>query len=279
MTCSLHNGKFFFTLLLISNQLAQGAIFGDGDLGNGIEDERTSAPSHLLNGVGTIFCDGGLRGTGTHIDMGTAADNKQQAVIVTAAHVLFDANTGEPFIDCSYRPENNRLKSVPFAQISSHSYQPLISDKLRQSETDIVFVALQHRLYQKGLRLTPVATDTGLLLLGYNGDTERIDISTVFKSNNSNNFKSERLLLHNCDADSGSSGGPLLKKIGPDQKYGNSQNQVVAIHGGTLSSIGHAAPGAVVQPERWINQARKIDSAMLQRLQEFLAYLSRDSVD
>jgi V8-like Glu-specific endopeptidase len=274
----LHNKKYLFALLLLSSPQSQGAVFGDGDLANGIEDGRTSAPAHLLEAVGTIFCDEGLRGTGTHIDTGMTANNNQPAIIVTAAHVLFDANTGEPFANCSYRPENKRLRSVPFAQISSHSYQPLISDKLRQSETDIVFVALQRKPYQKGLRLTPPETDTGLLLLGYNGETERIDISADCQIYDSANFKSEYLLLHNCDAESGASGGPLLK-AGTDHKDSNSLNEVVAIHGGTLTSAGHAAPGALAQPERWINQARRIDRAMLRRLQEFLAYLGRDSAD
>ena len=207
-----------------------------------------------------------------------AADNNQPAIIVTAAHVLFDANTGEPFASCSYRPENKRLRSVPFAQISSHSYQPLISDKLRQSETDIVFVALQRKPYQKGLRLAPPETHTDLLLLGYNGETGRIDVSTDCQIFSSANFNSEYLLLHNCDAGKGASGGPLIK-AGSDQKHSNSQNEVVAVHGGTLTSAGHGAPGAIVQPERWINQARRIDLAILRRLQEFLAYLGRGSAD
>ena len=274
----LHIQKFLSTLLLTISTLAQGAIFGDGDLANGIEDGRTSAPGYLLEAVGTIFCDGGLRGTGTHIDTGMAAGNNQPAIIVTAAHVLFDANTGEPFTSCSYRPENKRLRSVPFAQISSHSYQPLISDKLRQSESDIVFVALQRKPYQKGLRLAPPETHTDLLLLGYNGETERIDVSADCQIFSSANFNSKYLLLHNCDAEKGASGGPLLK-AGSDQKHSNSQNEVVAVHGGTLTSAGHGAPGAIVQPERWINQARRIDLAILRRLQEFLAYLGRGSVD
>ena len=278
MARQLYIKKFLSTLLLIISPLGQGAVFGDGNLVNGIEDGRTSAPAHLLEAVGTIFCDGGLRGTGTHIDVGAGADNNQPAIIVTAAHVLFDANTGEPFANCSYRPENKRLRSVPFAQISSHSYQPLISDKLRQSEADIVFVALQRKPYQKRLRLAPPEIDSDLLLLGYNGETERIDISTECQMYSSANFQSKYLLLHNCDAESGASGGPLLKS-GTDQTHSNSQNQVVAIHGGTLTSAGRRAPGAIVQPERWINQARRIDPAMLRRLQEFLAYLGRGSVD
>jgi hypothetical protein len=139
-------------------------------------------------------------------------------------------------------------------------------------------VALQRKPYQKRLRLAPPEIDSDLLLLGYNGETERIDISTDCQMYSSANFQSKYLLLHNCDSESGASGGPLLK-AGTDQTHSNSQNQVVAIHGGTLTSAGRGAPGAIVQPERWINQARRIDPAMLRRLQEFLAYLGRGSVD
>ncbi|MGB2451265.1 MAG: trypsin-like serine peptidase, partial [Porticoccaceae bacterium] len=192
------------------------------------------------------------------------------------AHVLFDTKTGLPFTDCSYRPQNRRLKSIAFAEVSPHSYQPNTDDKMRQSETDIVFVALRRSLQQKPLHLALPQQAQTLQLLGYNPSNERITISGQCHAYRSSSFVSEHLLLHNCDAESGSSGGPLLEKTTFDGSQGI-QNTVVAIHGGTLSNSGQYAPGARAQPERWINQARKVDAALLQRLENFIAYLGKDS--
>ncbi|MBT5388328.1 MAG: hypothetical protein HN817_03910 [Porticoccaceae bacterium] len=255
-------------------------VFGDGNHANGIEDQRVSPPARLLNAVGTIYCDGGLRGTATHIDLGAAAINKRAlSIIVTAAHVLFDPKSGQPFQDCSYRPENKRLNSVPFAEISSHDYQPLGRDKIRQSETDIVFVSLQRPLYQKRLKLGIFEPTGKLQLLGYNSNKERISLSPNCKDFDSNTFVSEHLLLHNCDASRGSSGGPLLSGSPLDSVV-----EVVAVHGGTLLTkpkkpSRQAADGAPADPEKWINQARKIDQLLLARLQRFIAYLRKDSAD
>jgi hypothetical protein len=289
MHFSIHSQllKTLCTGLLFSSTLCDGAIFGDGDQSNGIEDQRMTAPANLVDAVGTIFCDGGLRGTATHIAF--TMNGKEQtaeqslSIIVTAAHVLFDPNSGEPFQRCSYRPENKRLKSVPFAQVSAHTYQPLSEDKMRQSETDIVFVALQRNLHQKRLPLAIEAAaeepEAQLGLLGYNSDKESIDLSTNCQSYSSYNFSSKYLLLHNCDAQSGASGGPLLFK----GKSGLGA-QIVAIHGGTLSSPPLSGPkervaGAKVSPESWINQARKVDQKLLDQLQRFIAYLGKGSVD
>ena len=267
-------------ILLCSPAICWAAIFGDGNQSNGIEDQRVSPPARLLNAVGTIYCDGGLRGTGTHIDLGAATNHSQPlSIIVTAAHVLFDLQSGEPFQHCSYRQENKRLKSVPFAEVSSHNYQPLGRDKMRQSETDIVFVSLQRPLYQQRLKLGIFEPPGRLQLLGYNSNKEHISLSQNCRNFLSATFVSEHLLLHNCDASRGSSGGPLLF-----HSSGGKAIEVVAIHGGTLSSPAKITPpqnidGALADPEKWINQARKIDLLLLARLQRFIAYLRKGSVD
>lgn len=305
----------------------QGAIFGDGDQANGIEDDRHRAPAHLLNAVGTIFCDGRLRGTGTHIDVADVLEknlpsnkklssnktplSKQKApsIIVTAAHVLFNRTTGLRYRDCSYRPGNKRLGGIPFDQVSNHAYQPLAKDKMRQSETDIVFVSLQHRIYRKGLSLALQVNPYGLQLLAYNPGAGRIDTSGNCQSYESANFRSKDLLLHNCDAESGASGGPLLEMIN-NKPLSVALGSVVAIHGGTFGVLSNRATngqantpthslfdeavesadgtasayfdrasGAKAQPEQWINQARRVDRELLQRLQDFVAYLGKGSAD
>ena len=59
----------------------------------------------------------------------------------------------------------------------------------------------------------------------------------------------------------------------------------IAVHGGTLlingmdeaESNSASSDGAVADPERWINQARKVDRAVLERLRRFVAYLAKGS--
>lgn len=260
---------FLFILFLISAS-AQSAIFGDGNPDNGIEDQRQTAPKQLLNSVGTIFCDGGLRGTATHIQ--TTA-YKDRSIIVTAAHVLFDRKTGAPFKQCSYRPENRRLSGIGFAAISKHQYQPFSKNKIRQSETDIVFVALQKRAYQKTLKLAlpENAIGSNLQLLGYNADSQEISLSDNCMGFKSEFFISTQLLLHNCDALSGASGGPIIKAA----EYENDR-AIIAVHGGTLFNADSAIAGAEAHPDQWINQARKVDKALLSQLELFLSYLAKD---
>ena len=273
--------RFLCSGFLLASQLSYGAIFGDGNQVNGPEDDRSTAPNHLLGGVGTIFCDGALRGTAAQIQIDAMSFKHAPTIIVTAAHVLFDVNSGEAFADCRYRPQNKRLKAVPFGEISTHSYQPVDGDKLRQSQTDIVFVALQHRLYDKGFQLSSSATTDKLLLLGYNASTENIDLSHSCRQYQSQTFNSAELLLHDCDSAAGASGGPVLAAAHGDIRDNRNKTkyQVIAVHGGTLASIDQAAPGARANAEQWINQARKIDRIMLGRLKTFLAYLQKGSVN
>jgi V8-like Glu-specific endopeptidase len=270
--------RFLCFGLLLACQLGHGAIFGDGNQVNGPEDDRTSAPKHLLSGVGTVFCDGALRGTAAQIQIDAMSFKHAPTILVTAAHVLFDANSGKPFADCRYRPQNKRLRSVPFDKISTHSYQPVDGDKLRQSETDIVFVALQHRLYGTGFKLSLSAPTEELLLLGYNDSTENIDLSRSCRQYQSQTFNNVGLLLHDCDSTAGASGGPMLA-VTRSANRDKTNYHVIAVHGGTLTSIDQAAPGARAHAEQWINQARKIDRIMLGRLKTFLAYLQKGSVN
>ena len=264
---------FLFFLFLLS-VTAQSAIFGDGNPHNGVEDQRKNAPKKLLRSVGTIFCDGGLRGTATHIKTALRQD---RSIILTAAHVLFDQKTCALFQQCHYRPENRRLGGIGFAAISKHQYNPASKNKIRQAETDIVFVALKKKAYQKSLNLAkPNNTVINTIqLLGYNADSQTISLSDNCTGFESGSFVSEQLLLHNCDAHSGASGGPIISATEHDDN-----KTIIAVHGGTLMSAtfstDNLVAGAKVDPEQWINQARIIDKALLNRLAEFLAYLAKD---
>ena len=255
------------------------AIFGDGNPANGIEDKRLLAPIDLQRSVGTVICDGGLRGTAVHISlMHSDSDSLQQgSIILTAAHVLYDPDTAQRYKKCTYHPQGKRLSGVIFTRVSAHDFRPTTNNKIQQANQDIVFIALQKKLRHSGMKLNLTGQSSRRLqLLGFNESQDNISISSNCQPFLSQTFVSPQLLLHDCDAGRGASGGPLI-----DAETGT----VVGIHGGTLlfSPLGkesrNAIAGASVDPETMVNQARKIDVDVLTKLHEFTAYLAKHLPD
>ena len=255
------------------------AIFGDGNPANGIEDKRLLAPIDLQRSVGTVICDGGLRGTAVHISlMHSDSDSLQQgSIILTAAHVLYDPDTAQRYKKCTYHPQGKRLSGVIFTRVSAHDFRPTTNNKIQQANQDIVFIALQKKLRHSGMKLNLTGQSSSRLqLLGFNESQDNISISSNCQPFLSQTFVSPQLLLHDCDAGRGASGGPLI-----DAETGT----VVGIHGGTLlfSPLGkesrNAIAGASVDPETMVNQARKIDVDVLTKLHEFTAYLAKHLPD
>ena len=266
-------------LILITTLCGAGraAVFGDGNPDNGIEDQRHQAPAEMLKSVGTIYCDGALRGSATHVHTATKT---HPSVIVTAAHVLYNRVDGQAFIDCSYRPQNKRLTAIPFAEVDRHGYQPLSKNRLHQSENDVAFVALKYRLYAPSMSLSIESSSKDeLSLVAYNGSADAMHLAENCMRFSSISFGSEHLILHNCDAQAGASGGALLDR---------SHKNVIAVHGGTFfvrpqtvngssNAIDVAPAGSRANPESWINHARKVDQPMINQLRYFVAYLAKDS--
>lgn len=285
--------------LVTSSKPIDAAVFGDGNPHNGIEDQRRISTRIEARAIGTVFCDGGLRGTATHIN--PAAEPQRSAptpaLIITAAHILFDEDSGEMYQSCSYLPKNNRFEAIPFAAVSDHQFRPLAANKIHQSEADIVFVALAKPPRQPALQLAEPRLSNAqevdqkdrqsqpLYLIGYNSSLDQITESAGCIAFNSTQFASEKLLFHDCDARAGASGGAVLQdQLG---RTAGNEARLVAVHGGTLfitaAKAAHAPPaetdGAKVDPEVRINQARRIDQALIKRLQQFVAYLARDFPD
>ena len=266
-------------LILMTTLCGSGlaAVFGDGNPYNGIEDQRRQAPAEMLKSVGTIYCDGALRGSATHV---YTATKTHPSVIVTAAHVLYNRVDGQAFKDCSYRPQNKRLTAIPFAEVDRHGYQPLSKNRLHQSENDVAFVALKYRLYAPSMSLSIESSSKDeLSLVAYNGSADAMHLAENCMRFSSISFGSEHLILHNCDAQAGASGGALLDR---------SHKNVIAVHGGTFfvrsqivngssDALNVAPAGSRANPESWINHARKVDQPMINQLRYFVAYLAKDS--
>jgi hypothetical protein len=98
-------------LLAAYPTVSPGAVFGDGEPGNGTEDDRrplaeagggAGEPLSWPQSAGTIHCDGQIRGTGLLLDPEISGSQPEGAFIVTAAHVLLDPETGLPFESCAF---------------------------------------------------------------------------------------------------------------------------------------------------------------------------------
>lgn len=252
---------FLLNFALSVAPISHSAIFGDGNPHNGIEDQRATTTSPLLESAGTVICDGAVRGTATLIEH---ARQDKYSLIVTAAHVLYDLVSGKPYEECSYAPHHQRLSTVTFATVAAHNFNPLEPDKLLQSKTDLVFVLLQYRVEQSARKLDATQNFGDLSLVGYNAELNQLSLSDDCRQFESAQFSSSVLLLHDCDASGGSSGGAL---------FTDGNESLIAIHGGTLF-VRHSLPaGSQARPEHWINEARLIDAKFLQQLREFVEQL------
>jgi hypothetical protein len=198
---------------------------------------------NYIQAVGTIYCDGGIRGIATHIEI---KDDPDHSVIVTAAHVLYNPQTDQLFSQCHYRPQNKRLSGIAFKTISTHNYSVKNTNKIAQAEGDLVFIRLKNRAHQPRLKLArdPLSEVLALSLISPNLDSfKQVRCQKI----NHPHLKNDKLLLHNCPAQEGSSGSPILDSASGD---------LIAVHGGRFivqSAINNKTP-------QWIGQARRVDS-------------------
>jgi V8-like Glu-specific endopeptidase len=195
--------------------------------------------------VGTIYCDGGIRGIATHIQL-PPNFNDNGSVIVTAAHVLYNPQTDQLFNQCHYRPQNKRLSGIAFNLISKHNYSVTNKDKIAQAEGDLVFIQLKNKAHQPRLKL---AKDFSIEVLDLSFIRPNLDSFKQTKCQKINHpqLASNALLLHNCPVQQGSSGSPILDSVSGD---------IIAVHGGRFTV--QTAKDSEENTE-WIGQARRID--------------------
>ena len=207
--------------------------------------------------VGTIFCDGGVRGIATHIQSLQDFD-PNQSVIVTAAHVIYDPQTDQLFNQCNYRPQNKRLSSIAFEAISKHNYSVNNKDKIAQAESDLVFIRLKNRAHQPTLRLAENSSSiVEFSLISPYADSFK---QTQCQKINHPHLKNDQLLLHNCSVQEGSSGSPIVDSTSGD---------IIAVHGGRFA-VQTAKNGE--ENTQWIGQARSIDALAYSNLYDLIAH-------
>ena len=182
----------------------------------------------------------------THIE--TTQNHQDHSVIVTAAHVLYNPQTDQLFNQCHYRPQNKRLSGIGFEKISSHSYSVKNKDKIAQAESDLVFIRLKNRAHQPKLKLAQDFYNVESKFSLISSDLDGFKLTRCNKIDHPN-LNSDKLLLHNCPVQQGSSGSPLL----------NASGDVIAIHGGRFTV--QTAKDSKESTE-WIGQARRIDSTI-----------------
>jgi V8-like Glu-specific endopeptidase len=198
--------------------------------------------------LGTIYCDGGIRGIATHIQSPQGVD-PNQSVIVTAAHVIYNPQTDQLFNQCHYRPQNKRLSGIGFETLSSHSYSVNNKDKIAQAESDLVFIQLKKRAQQPRLKLAQDFSNAESEFSLISPDLDGFKQTRCNKINHPH-LNSDKLVLHNCPVQQGSSGSPLL----------NASGDVIAIHGGRFT-IQTAKNGE--ENTQGIGQARRINSKIV----------------
>ena len=185
--------RLILLTIIISNN-AIGAIFG-------AYDDRIAAKDNFLYSSGTIFCDGGIRGSATHIRHSEIPNNFKYSIILSAAHVLYKEGTSEQFKECVFRPQNMRLTSIGFYSLSDHRFMPSVEDKLLLSNNDLVFIALKRKLPHGGMTLGLASSDyKSLQLVGYNEDKNDRSISSAWQTFSSVAFYRDKLGLRECDS-------------------------------------------------------------------------------
>lgn len=228
--------------------------------------------NYLASAMGTIVCDGEIRGSAANISI-ELTKPQEKSVLISAAHILFEKETGRAFNSCQYRPQNKRFASSDIESISTINYKTSVVDKILQAENDIVFLTLSKRLQQPALELSKqsVNNKSQLTLIAYSAYLDRIILSDVCKPVKTLQPISKKLLLHDCKAQAGTSGGAIVD---------TGSGKIVAIHGGALvfdqTSLKGDSNDSIppleryqVPAEKLINQGRLVDSELITDLEAF----------
>ena len=198
------------------------AIFGDGDLSNGIEDDRQfSKEANATDPIGVVICDGKISGSAILLDVSAVAPNAQSpGILATAAHVFYEEKSGKPFRTCIFRFNSGERRSALIDLETRVTGDTEVQEKFENSVgEDWAFARLKTRSQSiKGI--APIISSLGgesgesFFLSAYDRWTDNVLLSQncrIFAPDSRNLAAgSPKELLHDCDAIGGASGGAIL---------------------------------------------------------------------
>lgn len=226
-------------------QVQQVNIFGDGDPSNGIEDNRIDMASKGWNGrsrrawnmaAGTIYCDGGNRGSAVVIDTSEFGKLRSGMILATSAHVLFDLEKRRKYANCAFHfmgldhlPGYQADVVLELSSIGNFDPSRARNSKLFGKE-DWAFLYVRDNI--PGIPVSGsvpigafgdlgIARNQGLefQFISYSKSSDSITISTDCEVRESQlddlgggGWPGQ--LLDNCDSEGGSSGGGLVASLG-----------------------------------------------------------------
>jgi hypothetical protein len=198
-------------LTITSVPLASAAVFGRDDRRPLTPDE---AAYPVREALGKLICrhpDTGskLIGTAAIVDTGTADEGHE--VLLTAAHVVMDPNTGKALENCRFKAEGRLWGSDPVIGIRTGQFngQP----QTNPEDWAMVIIKVDQPA-QRRLPIWPHQTEaTTVALVGYRGDRRGLWVSDncfARAPQSGEALHKMRVWLSDCDASPGTSGAPLL---------------------------------------------------------------------
>lgn len=287
-------------------------IFGDGDPDNGIEDDRQQLLGGRRRGVsladqrmnaGTIKCDGKVRGTAMVIDTRKFAPDLKGAVLVSAAHVLYDLDRNKRFKRCEFHflalsELHNYQARIDLRRVKMGKYDPdQTPESLEFGEGDWVFMYVPKpwKGFNPAEALVPGTFEfTNMESFQQSGGELRLiafdaEAGVISVSNHCRVIESKHgdlgggawkgQLLDDCDSAGGSSGGGIVAVTKGKQYLIGIRN---GSHWSQQSYPVDKFPAGPPDGSSWdqsanTNFARAFDRNLLNELKNFSLSLSQDS--
>lgn len=279
-------------------------IFGDGNPNNGMEDSREQLMGRVADqpmSVGAVMCDGQIRGSAMVVDTRDLDPGLKGVVLASAAHVLYNLETGKRFRRCEFHfmalselqgyrakidlkktrlggfdPKRDTTK-LEFGEGDwAYLYVPKPWKKFNPNEAVSLreFSSLQAESYRQ--------TGGEFRLVAFDSSTGAIMVSrdcTVIESGKGDlgggGWKGQ--LLDDCDSIGGASGGGIIAML-------NGQHYLVGIRSGSHWSrqLFPVSEFPIGPPDgsRWdryanTNFGRAIDARLLTELELFLEEIKK----
>jgi len=222
-------------------------IFGDGNPLNGVEDDREpvlagpagdGAAGMREPNAGTIVCEGKVRGTAMVVDTREYAPEFDGAILLSAAHVLYDLDKKRLFRRCEFHYMGRRhgaayRAKIDLASIRKGDFDPAqATDRAEFGKGDWAFLYLRKAWKNfhpgQGVRLRAFSFADGESFQQRGGEFRLVafdsDAGVIAQSRNCTVVESrdgdlgggawQGQLLDDCDSADGASGGGIIAVLG-----------------------------------------------------------------